>query len=71
MTTASRVPVHVLLLFGDQAKVVGAGRDHRDPWSIPTAQIAEETGVPAQDLPGRDLTAVYDGETLACFQPAD
>ncbi|MFF6985622.1 hypothetical protein [Streptomyces sp. NPDC010273] len=54
-----RVPVRVLLLFGDQAEIVAdVPTDERaEPARYPAADIAAATGVPVDQLAGQRLTA--------------
>lgn len=54
----SREQVTVLLLFGDDAELITPDRDHTNPLRVPASVIAEDAGLPANELPGRDFTAV-------------
>ncbi|MER7814522.1 hypothetical protein [Streptomyces sp. NPDC096153] len=55
---SERVNVKVLLLVGDAAEIVADAPDPAAPERYPAAEIAEAVGVPADELPGRQLTAV-------------
>lgn len=57
--TTERVPVRVLLLFGDQAEVVAdvPPEERAEPERYPAADIAAAVGAPASELPGMRLTA--------------
>jgi hypothetical protein len=53
------VPVRVLLLFGDQAEIVGHAPpgEHANLERYPAAEIADALGPRTRDLPGLRLTA--------------
>ena len=71
MSNVTRMPVRVLLMFGDQAELTTPHRDHTDPVRVPAADIAAALEVPAEQLPGRELVAlVGDGGELLGFEPA-
>lgn len=57
--TTERVPVQVLLLFGEQAEVVAdvPPEERGEPARYPAAEIAAAVGLPAAELPGTRLTA--------------
>ncbi|MEU6318130.1 hypothetical protein [Streptomyces sp. NPDC047009] len=57
--TTERVNVHVLLLFGDQAGLVGHASPgaSTEPRRYPATEIASAIGVEIDDLPGAWLTA--------------
>ncbi|MFV2172321.1 hypothetical protein ACFHW2_11935 [Actinomadura sp. LOL_016] len=56
--SSERITVRVLLIFGDQAELVTPDHDHRDPLRVPAADIAGQAGLPANELPGREFTAL-------------
>ena len=68
---SERVPVSVLLLFGDQAEVTTPQRGHDDPERVPAARITADTGIPASELPGARLVAVVEGGELVKFERAE
>jgi hypothetical protein len=65
---AERVPVRVLLTVGDQAELVTPDHTPQAPLRVPSAVIAQDAGLPANELPGREFTAVRDGNALRDFQ---
>ncbi|MBC6457266.1 hypothetical protein [Actinomadura sp. HBU206391] len=71
MTASTRVPITVLLTVGDQAELVTPMRGPKDPMRVPAADIARDVGLAADDLAGRKLTAVMEGERLRDFRLAD
>ncbi|MDP4510346.1 sigma-70 RNA polymerase sigma factor region 4 domain-containing protein [Nonomuraea turcica] len=48
--------VQVLLTIGDQAELVTSQHPASAPLRIPAARIAEQAGLPANELPGRRFT---------------
>lgn len=56
---SERVRVRVLLVFDNQAEVVADVRaeERSEPVRYPASEIATAVGLPAQELPGRRLTA--------------
>ncbi|MEZ0072267.1 hypothetical protein [Planotetraspora sp. GP83] len=46
----------VLLTFGDQAELVTALYTADAPLRVPAARIAEQAGLPVNELPGRRFT---------------
>ncbi|WP_309095252.1 hypothetical protein [Streptomyces sp.] len=68
-----RVPVRVLLLFGEEAEIVAdvPPSERSEPARYPAAEIAAAIGVPVSDLPGKRLTAdVDDDDRLSGWQLA-
>jgi hypothetical protein len=68
---SERVTVRVLLLFGDQAEIVGdvAPEEQAEPVRYPAVEIAEAVGAEVKDLPGMRLTAeVGPGDRLQGWQ---
>ncbi|GAA4668083.1 hypothetical protein GCM10023347_21640 [Streptomyces chumphonensis] len=63
-----RMPVRVLLLYGDQAELTTPHRSGSDPERIPANRIAADTGIPVTELPGERLTAVVDNGELVRFE---
>jgi hypothetical protein len=61
--SADRVPVRVLLTFGEWAELVTPTRGANNPLRVPAADIIADTGIEPARLPGRKLTAVVT-ETL-------
>ncbi|XUL91018.1 hypothetical protein ACQ86D_33955 [Streptomyces galilaeus] len=59
-----RVPVRVLLLFGDQAEIVAdvPSDERAEPARYPAADIATATGIPVEQLAGKRLTAQVDAD---------
>ncbi|GAA2087802.1 hypothetical protein [Actinomadura alba] len=71
MTASTRVPITVLLTVGDQAELVTPMRGPKEPLRVPAAEIADDVGLPIDELPGRKLTAVLEGERLRDFRLAE
>jgi hypothetical protein len=70
---SERVPVRVLLLFGDQAEIVAdvPAEERAEPQRYPAAEIAEATGIPVAQLAGKRLTAeVGDDDRLSNWRRA-
>ncbi|MFE0036818.1 hypothetical protein [Streptomyces sp. NPDC059015] len=68
---SERVNVKVLLLVGDQAEIVADAPDPAAPERYPATEIAEAVGLPTDELPGRQLTAVVGaGDRLSGWQLA-
>lgn len=65
---SERVPCRVLLLYGDEAEITTGERDHSDPERVPAAQIAADTGIPRDELPGAELVAVVEDGQLVRFE---
>lgn len=57
-----RVPVRVMLTFGDAAELITPEHDSRDPLRVPAAAIAQDAGLPVGELPGRRFTAARAGD---------
>lgn len=57
MQHGDRVSVRVLLVAGDQAELVTPEHDRYAPLRVPAADIAADVEMPANELPGRQLTA--------------
>ncbi|MFJ6659690.1 hypothetical protein ACIQNG_25555 [Streptomyces sp. NPDC091377] len=68
--STERIPVRVVLLFGDQAEITTPHRDHSDPERVPVDRLVRETGMARADLPGAELVAVVDGGDLVRFERA-
>jgi hypothetical protein len=69
--TTERVPVRVLLLFGDQAEIVAdvPPEKRAEPERYPAADIAAATGIAVEQLAGAKLTAeVGDSGRLSGWQ---
>ncbi|KAB2370955.1 hypothetical protein [Actinomadura montaniterrae] len=69
--TPEHVTVRVLLTIGDIAELVTPDHDHRDPVRVPAADIARDAGLPANELPGREFTAIPDGAGFRGYQLVD
>jgi len=65
---SERVPVRVLLVFGDQAEIVTPDRAADDPERVPVERITADTGLPAAELPGARLVAVVEDGHLQRFE---
>jgi len=73
--TTNRVPVKVLLVFGDQAELTTPTRGAGNPLRVPAADITADTGIPVEQLAGVSLTAVVtetleDGMTAHAYKVA-
>ncbi|MET7477986.1 hypothetical protein ABZT17_26970 [Streptomyces sp. NPDC005648] len=62
--TTDRVPVRVLLLIGDQAEIVAdvPPEEREKPARYAADEIAAAVGLPADQLPGKRLTAHVDAD---------
>lgn len=58
MNHGARIGVRVLLVAGETAELVTPEHDRHAPLWVPAADIASDVGMPANDLPGRRLTAL-------------
>lgn len=67
----NRVPVRVLLTFGDQAELVTPDHDYNNPLRVPAADIARDAGLPVNELPGREFTAERTGSGFRSFRLVD
>lgn len=67
----ARVPVRVLITVGDDAELVTPWHTSAEPLRMPSAGIAADAGLPADELPGRRFTAVWDGERFRDFELVD
>jgi hypothetical protein len=65
---SERLKVRVLLLIGGHAELVTPHRGVEEPERVPVAQIVADTGIPAEELPGRELVAVVEGGELVRFE---
>ncbi|MFG2002311.1 hypothetical protein ACGFNU_24475 [Spirillospora sp. NPDC048911] len=68
---SERVEVRVLLLLGDQADLTTPDHGPHNALRMPAADIARDAGLPANELPGRRLTAIRDGDSFRDFQLVD
>lgn len=71
MTEPQRVDVTVLITVGDEARLVTPEHNARAPLRMPAATIAQDAGLPENELPGRHFTAVQDGDQLRDFRLVD
>ncbi|MFQ6325268.1 hypothetical protein ACLMAL_03900 [Nocardia sp. CWNU-33] len=65
---SDRVQVRVILVFGDRAQLDTPWHSARDPMWVPAALIAEQAGLPVNELPGREFSAVGDRKSLTDFR---
>jgi hypothetical protein len=68
MDDRRRVTVKVLLTVGDEAELITPDHDARSPLRVPAAVIARDADLPENELPGREFTAVRDGDDLHDFR---
>lgn len=52
-----RAVVLVMLTFGDEAHVVTPEHSHKAPLKVPSQTIADQAGIPANELPGLRFAA--------------
>lgn len=62
------VRVRVILLFGDRAQVQTPWHPTHSPMWVPAADIAEQAGLPQNELPGREFWASGDEHGLTGFR---
>ncbi|MCW2884126.1 MAG: hypothetical protein QOE54_6593 [Streptosporangiaceae bacterium] len=68
MNDASRVPVRVVITVGGVSEVVTPWHPLQAPLRVPAVDIAADAGLPANELPGRHFTALWDGEAFRDFR---
>lgn len=66
-----RVETQVLLTVGDQAELITPEHTAENPLRMPMATIAQEAGLPENELPGRRFTAIRDGQSYRDFKLVD
>lgn len=67
----TRVPVKVLLTVGNDAELTTPDHTPSNPLRVPARTIADDAGLPVNELPGREFTAVQDGQGLRDFRLVD
>lgn len=65
---SERVAVKVMLTVGDDALLVTPDHSPEEPLRMPAAPIAADAGIPMNELPGREFTAVRTGDGFGDFR---
>jgi hypothetical protein len=63
-----RVTVRVVITVGGVSQVISPWHPLKTPLRVPAADIAADAGLPANELPGREFTAEWDGAAFRDYR---